>query len=1673
MGASTSRAGCSPPIRPCIVLLFFILLCACSCAIAQAQYGPLPDTAVPRKPVYGIGLDEFWIAARKASEPPSGASYASLWNFARPLGISTWEMVNVNMTLELDPLRNAASQARHERIVANMNPLNDGGRGREVEFYPFDSAVSFYWQNRFLVRSGGGQAFSQNPDPKFNGLQERVYDLTNTGANDTILKRMVYGYDPDRHTHRWDTLPRYDEFVEHTWEMAANPNGSDTFHIVVTGHLFSPQNGGGTADDNDSLLAIEIWNEVPWYTSYLDSSGVERTDMTAHRDFLYHTVYIYKRDLIPQETTPNYNAYHEVVIPVNMVRYAGGMGGPANPANSAHRMDIRVRWTGMEKVALRNIALRDNRAQLMVGSRAQDISYRAGYISAAKRIIYGPTLAPHGGAYRDSVVIRFYTGDEGNAFTDIGFNAVDSLLYNAFPWGDAATRGIRAYRAHGGVDNHAQQVRNSEDQINVENYMGDISYMSDGTLQFYYNLPYGYWQPSAIAEHNGGRWHIPELTLDSAGVGIYTTIFQRRNVGQYRPGADPVEYGRWADALGEGAWGSRRTGKRLIQWPGYGTMEIRFDSTDGPASVHREVYFTRPPEESELRMLINLGLCYGSRGIHHGWMGSQFNQYFSDRRPEYENHMDRWRFYTDFGPVGPTIADTALRYDPLILKGPTIPYDSIYHDPVLGTTDTFHLTLRYGDTLPDFFTGYPTRLREMRWLHNEWLPRIGAAMAKLQWRDGYSMHFDTLQGWMPEGLSFVPNVRQRSFPENEVIGDLTARSRTGVVDPAGETYVEVGLFEKRYESEILPDGSRIDSAQEAHYCFLLNRRTFERPSDIDPDSERGRLMDSLAETRTLRFTIRPHPDGTQLNHIRVHELEPDLTPLPLATPPRRPLDTILTGTGGTVEVTLRPGSGTLIRIAYLKPGNIAGPGDLKFNGQRKFVHDGSRYHSVYWRRGKTATDADTVFYRRSLPTSDTITDDSNYSLLWEPEYVVWPEKDMATQQKINRYPSVTVRRLGGGAVRASVVWTSSRLVDVAPQQFVMLRDFTGSESTMPQAQPVQVVDTLLGKVPEEWGTPVIARLDGGEMIAYSDSTVGIVARLRRLGGGFGRRDSISLDQTILQRAGQYPSMPPFAHIAGRDSSIAIVWEQPVYDPSAPARTDIMYARLVDSASATGDSIIVLNRATINHNDGDVHVHPSIDMTQNVWYGAEEGVTWESHEAFFNQLKQQWDLRTWVHFSSLFTETARRWNPGWVWYDEQGNRHTGGNWYPLWDSIEGMQQWTYNRLLAGSRPMTPYLNFYPSTASLNARIDTNHTTDSVLFSLALSATSAGPPSGGRAMRQMLVQWPVDFVWPTTMDYSYGGFYPSTSASLTRQSHLHAALYQGNESGSPPLYTTREFFYGKGGRPRGYLASGRQMSLRIDTSTHTGMSVRLHDIWVAGEGYTGPAPMIPRPDTAQQFNDLERVEQLFTSRAFPAHDSTVIGLELAGYFTGDGTRASGMGLRCVAELVDSSTGNVVHTLGSFIVTAEEPSYSTTIEQNLDLLSGRYFVRLRIIGDSLTVQNVTHDTRFPVEETWSYIEEDVLGKVRRLDAMAGRRGRITAHPNPATAISDIVFSIPSEEFASVTVYDMNGRELLRPVEKSMMSAGRYSVEADLSALPAGTYLLELLYGEHRVATKLVLRR
>ncbi len=1639
---------------PGMLFVAALLAAALPAAAPLAAQPPLPDTAAPRRAIYNLGLDEFWIGGVLATKPPDGQPYSDVWNFLRDIGVKVIEMREHGPEdyWRVDSL--AAHAAADEWLIPNIGGmLSRAGNGREAVFFPFDSAQSYYYRNVFASRSGGDTARNFTTMP--GGVLEQVYDAATTAASQTVASGIAFGYIAGQK--RWpvanDTaLSTMDcsSFITNQIQGLESP----MHYITVTGHMFSPQQGGGTADDGDTVLVVEVWCEIPAGTSFQDTSGAAQT-AAGDTEYLFRAFSILKRSLAPPAGQLNFDVYHDTTIAVDMRAAPGTLrGGPYHANNSAHRFDIRVRWAGAEKVALRGVSLRDSIGWLMRGGEQPCIDHRQAVMNLARRFVNDSSATP---VAARRAIMRLYTGDEGKMFEHGPYATIDSqLAATTFGGGNDTIRGIRAYRAQNLHSNAAQHTLDDEPELTVELYPGDVWYRRGQDYQQFYGL--SDIQLPTIAEHNGGRWFLPLLVPARAEVERYERFLQRFHFGQYIIGPNnEYFYGaRFANELGHAAWSSRRTGKRLTIWPSVmSPFNIQPVYNSNGVFDHADTTWTHILEAAEMRAIVNLGLVYGSRGVHYSWVGSDTQEVYTVDPALHPNDLvQRWFFYNDFGPVGPLTSMQENYRDTLVMRRKP-------ENDNLG---------RPAARFPNFYTGWGNRLNEMRWLNKAWLPRIGAAMARLRWRDAYSMHFIVPQAYMADSIENYPQTRSRPLPATEMVRSIEAFDRFGNRDSAAGTYVELGLF------DTLKGAQRIDDTM---HLFLLNRRTFERSGDIAANSALGRTLDTLAEVRTLAVRLNiHHPDTLQYNFVRIQEIEPDTARLPFATAPRAGLDTIIRE-DSLFNLTLRPGGAALLRVTFCQPNQVAFTGDTRFNNGKKFLFDGVFWHAVYVRRAKfwappLKTDtvwADQVFYRRSLPITK-----ATGAIRWDPRpgfEVMISDTNDPRYAYGNHFPSLAVRadstKLSDRV--ATIVWTTYPWYAGGTARSVLVRNVRFPMND-PDAFPQLMTNTdsiglASGTDDAQWGTPTVSRLHGAYAFAFSDDQRGIVAVIRQLdgnsswwqmGGGAGnvkyRTCDTVQDPMGSFDVGQYPTMPPFAHITGRDSSIGIAWQQPT-----PYGTHIFYARLIDTVTGGAHRPLVKNRMMVSQSDAANHVHPSMDMTQDVWCGAQEGITWESFSNLVDLLKGVSYAETWVHHASLFTETSRSCDPD----TSHPNR-----WRPYFDCIENAAQWSYEVTRAATVPGLIGAPVYPSESSINAR--TTRADDSlgrkVTFSVVMS-----PIPGFKPMQQSIVEYGTSFIWPQPQPYQIGGFNAHGAAAPVGQLGKHAVLFveAPSDTSQGVIETSREYF--ARARPRGYQAHGRRVFFSLSDAAVTAFSGTLFDVWANGPDGAMPLPLVPRTAGNRRTDNLTAVRELFRSVNFAAHDSVTIGCELHGRFAGDTALAGGQGVTFITELVDSASDVAVARLDSFTVTAVADSYDVAIQRDFDLFSGTYYVRTRI-ETSVAPDTVSYRSLYPVEELSAPVDEEALAKMRLVDRGAGSL-RVDALPNPSHGRTQVRFSVPSSEAFSLTVYDAGGRVVARPVDGAAAEAGRYALEVSTAGFAPGAYLVELRAGRSRAVARLVVVR
>lgn len=77
---------------------------------------------------------------------------------------------------------------------------------------------------------------------------------------------------------------------------------------------------------------------------------------------------------------------------------------------------------------------------------------------------------------------------------------------------------------------------------------------------------------------------------------------------------------------------------------------------------------------------------------------------------------------------------------------------------------------------------------------------------------------------------------------------------------------------------------------------------------------------------------------------------------------------------------------------------------------------------------------------------------------------------------------------------------------------------------------------------------------------------------------------------------------------------------------------------------------------------------------------------------------------------------------------------------------------------------------------------------------------------------------------------------------------------------------------------------------------------------------------------------------------------------------------------------------------------------------------------------------------------------------------------YPNPFNATTVLSFDVPTESNVEITLFNVQGQEVARPVDR-LMAAGRYNLTFDAAGLPTGMYLVKMSARGYTAVQKMVL--
>ena len=524
--------------------LFHRLACMLIAMLALATHTAhsQPATPVPIKRMFGVGDNEFlksaWFKLKPGNIDMSRAtmdvSLRQLWDYCDALGITVIRHQDDETTAYLTALVGARRTPLHRLITSHHGTqFAQAAHSRETILYPFDSVQFPEWASRFLTINGG--FFTSNLSEKSStnaNASEKWYLADSLASGTVILEDLAFNWD-SLQTDEWPTYwngsayirkPNEDLIIDREYpigEHAFYYDNSLTNWIVVTGHLFE-SDGEGDLDSN--VLKIELTYEIPAGSTFFNDTNVFDT-ADAHFIRPLATLFVTRGDLM-RSGDDEWDDYQEAAIPFDASQALDGLTGPlfANTQgkNESQRINMKVMWMGHD-VAVRSIAIRDSIGQLVLGRGAASENFRSLCLTQARHS-YGPTSTDT--IYRWPVIARAPEWEQqaihANPFNRIMKLCRDSIV--AFDSINLETSSVPAWtetKWSPEVHTRLDDPNANGPAVIAEIVPGVEEWIADGM-----RLPNSGLVPS-IAEHNGGRWRLPELNLTADSIEhVYETNLQ-------------------------------------------------------------------------------------------------------------------------------------------------------------------------------------------------------------------------------------------------------------------------------------------------------------------------------------------------------------------------------------------------------------------------------------------------------------------------------------------------------------------------------------------------------------------------------------------------------------------------------------------------------------------------------------------------------------------------------------------------------------------------------------------------------------------------------------------------------------------------------------------------------------------------------------------------------------------------------------------------------------------------------------------------------------------------------------------------------------------------------------------------------------------------------------------
>lgn len=80
------------------------------------------------------------------------------------------------------------------------------------------------------------------------------------------------------------------------------------------------------------------------------------------------------------------------------------------------------------------------------------------------------------------------------------------------------------------------------------------------------------------------------------------------------------------------------------------------------------------------------------------------------------------------------------------------------------------------------------------------------------------------------------------------------------------------------------------------------------------------------------------------------------------------------------------------------------------------------------------------------------------------------------------------------------------------------------------------------------------------------------------------------------------------------------------------------------------------------------------------------------------------------------------------------------------------------------------------------------------------------------------------------------------------------------------------------------------------------------------------------------------------------------------------------------------------------------------------------------------------------------------------------VATYPNPFVERTTITYQLADAGFTTVSINDMNGKQISRPIDNQLQSAGRHELVWQADELPSGSYICTLEAGSKRISTRII---